>query len=377
MHWTADRHRDDELALNDAELGRGPSVRRLIGIAIFCALVAGAILAIPGLGNLRERLAGADLTLIAVAAACEISSCLAFVAAFRGVFSTRLSWRFSYDVAMAEQAANVLLPTGGAGGLALGAWALRRVGMPADRIGPRTVAFFLITSSVNFAATGVAGLGLALGVLPGEVALATALVPAVLGTAAIAAIAITPRVLAPGRPGSAGRLRRVLAAGRGYLVDGIDDAISLLCSGRPLILLGAVGYMALDVLALAAVFAAFGGGAPTLGAFVLAYTVGQLGGLIPLPGGIGGTDGGLIAAFVLVGTPVGIAAAAILGYRAFQLGVPAILGVTAFARLRRGLDREDHELTRVRGKGALLLPLPGSCRASVGGVAEGAAARVV
>ena len=53
---------------------------------------------------------------------------------------------------MSEQAANVLLPTGGAGGLALGAWALRRVGMPAERIGRRTVAFFLVTSSVNFIA---------------------------------------------------------------------------------------------------------------------------------------------------------------------------------------------------------------------------------
>ena len=80
----------------------------------------------------------------------EVGSCLAFVAAFRGVFSRRLSWRFSYEVGMAEQAANVLLPTGGAGGLALGAWALRRIGMPAERIGRRTVAFFLITSSVNF-----------------------------------------------------------------------------------------------------------------------------------------------------------------------------------------------------------------------------------
>ncbi len=60
---------------------------------------------------------------------------------------------------MAEQAANVLLPTGGAGGLALGAWALKRIGMPADRIGPRTVAFFLITSSVNFAAVILAGPG--------------------------------------------------------------------------------------------------------------------------------------------------------------------------------------------------------------------------
>ena len=61
---------------------------------------------------------------------------------------------------MAEQAANVLLPTGGAGGLALGAWALSRIGMPAERIGRRTVAFFLITSSVNFAAVIFAGLGL-------------------------------------------------------------------------------------------------------------------------------------------------------------------------------------------------------------------------
>jgi uncharacterized membrane protein YbhN (UPF0104 family) len=89
------------------------------------------------------------------------------------------------------------------------------------------------------------------------------------------------------------------------------------------------------------VFAAFGGGAPSLGIFVLAYAVGQLGGLVPLPGGVGGTDGGLIAAFALLGTPVGIAAAAVLGYRAFQLGVPAILGVTAFAQLRRNLGASE------------------------------------
>jgi uncharacterized membrane protein YbhN (UPF0104 family) len=73
---------------------------------------------------------------------------------------------------------------------------------------------------------------------------------------------------------------------------------------------------------------------------VLAYAIGQLGGLVPLPGGIGGTDGGLIAAFALLGTPIAIAAAAVLGYRAFQLGVPALLGVAAFAQLRRSLGRE-------------------------------------
>ena len=103
--------------------------------------------------------------------------------------------------------------------------------------------------------------------------------------------------------------------------------------------LGAFGYMALDVAALAVAFAALGGGAPSIGAFVFAYAVGQLGGLVPLPGGVGGTDGGLILAFGLLGTPVAIAGAAVIAYRVFQLGVPAILGLAAFAQLRRSLDR--------------------------------------
>ncbi len=316
---------------------QGWNGRRLIEVGVFLALIVGAIFALPGLGDLRERLTGADPALIALAAALEIGSCLAFVAAFRGVFSQRLSWRFSYEVGMAEQAANVLLPTGGAGGLALGAWALNGIGMPAERIGRRTVAFFLITSSVNFAAVIFAGLGLGLGLLPGEVALATAVIPAVLAAAALAAIALSPRLLDGAEAGSTGRIRRAIAKGRGYAADGIRDAISLLGSGRPLIVLGAIGYMALDVLALAAVFAAFGGGAPSIGVFVLAYAVGQLGGLVPLPGGVGGTDGGLILTFSLLGTPVAIAAAAVIGYRAFQLGVPAILGITAFGSLRRKL----------------------------------------
>jgi uncharacterized protein (TIRG00374 family) len=313
------------------------SRRRLVEIGLFAALLAGAVVALPGLGELRERLGAADPALVVLAAVFELGSCLAFVAAFRGVFSQHLSWRFSYEVAMSEQAANVLLPTGGAGGLALGAWALRRIGMPAERIGRRTVAFFLITSSINFAAVIVAGLGLGTGLLSGEVAALTALVPALLAAAALVALALLPRLLERGEGEGAGRVRAALANGRGHLVDGIRDGMALFATGRPSVVGGAVGYMALDVLALAAMFAALGGGAPTLAGFVFAYTIGQLGGLVPLPGGVGGTDGGLIAAFALLGTPVAVAAAAVLGYRAFQLGVPAILGITAFAQLRRSL----------------------------------------
>jgi uncharacterized protein (TIRG00374 family) len=104
--------------------------------------------------------------------------------------------------------------------------------------------------------------------------------------------------------------------------------------------LGAVGYMALDVAALAAAFAAFGG-TPPFAAFVFAYVIGQLGGLIPLPGGIGGIDGGLIGALTIYGSPLSQATAAVLAYRAVQLGIPAILGSVAFIQLRRTLSRDE------------------------------------
>jgi uncharacterized membrane protein YbhN (UPF0104 family) len=74
---------------------------------------------------------------------------------------------------------------------------------------------------------------------------------------------------------------------------------------------------------------------------VFGYVVGQLGGLIPLPGGIGGTDGGLIGALVLYGSPLSLATAAVLAYRAFQVGVPAILGAIAFIGLRHTLTGSE------------------------------------
>ena len=96
---------------------------------------------------------------------------------FRGVFCRRMPWRLSYEVAIAAQGTNVLLPSGGAGGLAVAAWALRRTGMPAERIGRRTVAFYLLTSVVNFATAAVAGGLLALGILAGGDSLALTALP--------------------------------------------------------------------------------------------------------------------------------------------------------------------------------------------------------
>jgi uncharacterized protein (TIRG00374 family) len=78
---------------------------------------------------------------------------------------------------------------------------------------------------------------------------------------------------------------------------------------------------------------------------VFAYLIGQLGGLLPLPGGIGGTEGGLVGVFALYHVPLAKSAAAVLAYRALQLWIPAALGSLAFLQLRKTLSREAHAET--------------------------------
>ena len=119
----------------------------------------------PGLGGVRSQLSHASPVWIGTAVVLEVCSCLAYVVLFRAVFCPRMSWRLSYQIGMAEQAANSLLPVSGAGGLALGAWALRRGGMSAEYIGRRTVAFFFLTSLANVGAVIVFASLYALGVL--------------------------------------------------------------------------------------------------------------------------------------------------------------------------------------------------------------------
>jgi uncharacterized membrane protein YbhN (UPF0104 family) len=312
-------------------------------IALAAGVVAAATLAVtslPGLDDVRARLSDAAPGWLALALVFEIASCLACVVVFRGVFCRRLPWRLSYQVALAAQGTNVLLPSGGAGGLALAAWALRRTGMPAERIGRRTVAFYLLTSVVNFATAAVAGALLALGILAGGGSLAFTAGPAAGAALVIAAVLALPRLLASKRGARprTGRIGRALTWLRGALTYGVRDAILLVRSGNPQIIGGAIGFMAFDVAALAATFAAIGK-LPPVGVLLLAYVVGQLGNLIPLPGGVGGAEGGLIAALVLYGTPLGGAAAAVLAYRAFQLGLPALLGGLAVLRLPGVVER--------------------------------------
>ena len=321
---------------------------RVAEIIAVIAVVALAITALPGLDEVRARLQDADPVWVAAIVVAEIASCAGYVLVFRSTFCSEMSWGLSYDIAMAELAANSLLPAGGAGGLALGVWALRQAGMPTSNIARRTVAFFVITSAANFLALIVVGIGVFVGIVAGRGSAVLTLVPALITALGVLLVGFSPRLLrALGQRGAgadparwSGRARLALRTGVGTVADGVDQAIALLRDHSFGVVVGSFAYMAFDIAALGFGFAAVGP-APTFGVLVLGYLIGQLGNLIPVPGGIGGTEGALIGIFALYGVNIPQATAAVLLYRLFQLLIPAFLGVPAFVLLRRRLARAD------------------------------------
>jgi uncharacterized membrane protein YbhN (UPF0104 family) len=290
-----------------------------------------ALLTLPGIEEVRERLSSAQPGWILIAAACSLGSMFGFVRALWAAFDRMVPWRRAVVLGFAEQGANVLLPAGGAGGPALGVLVMRRAGVPPGLAAERHVVLFLATSAVSFAALALAGLGTA---LLGEASPVSTLLPAAAAIAAIALALAFARWTPPQGLGVLGRVWR-------FVHGGLRTTLHVLRRGDRLLIVGAISYYAFDVAALAATFQAFGGGAPPLGEFVLAYTIGHAGALLPTPGGVGGTEGGLIGMFVVYGAPADVATAAVLGYRVFQLGLPAILGAISMLRIRRALADES------------------------------------
>jgi uncharacterized protein (TIRG00374 family) len=326
-------------------LPREYSTRRLRRAALVLTAVGVVVIVVvgllPGLGSVREAVSGARPGWLAIAAGLEVASCLSYVLVFRGVFCRRMRWLVSYEIATAELAANSLLSVGGVGGLALGAWILRRGGMPAAGIGRRTVAFFLLTSLANVVAVIVVGIGLAIGILDGSTGVALGLIPAAAAAVGLWSALAARRLAALLAKRS--RRRRVTEALE-WVSGGVEEALALVRAGEWMTLVGAAGYMLFDVAVLGVCFTAFGMEVPPVGVLLLAYLIGQLGGLIPVPGGIGGIDGGLIGALVLYGVDGTEAAVAVLAYRTLALWVPIVLGVPSLASVRRRLRNEAHDI---------------------------------
>ena len=71
----------------------------------------------------------------------------------------------------------------------------------------------------------------------------------------------------------------------------------------------------------------------------MAYFVGLLGNLLPLPGGLGGVEGAMIGAFAAFGVDFNLSVLAVLSYRGISFWLPTLPGTVAYFQLRRTVAR--------------------------------------
>lgn len=304
------------------------------GLALLGVAIA---LAVPGLRSVLDRAGEASVGWLALAAALELASCLGYVAVVRLVLR-RAPRREVGWLAWAEMAFGAVVPLGGAGGLAVGAWAMRAWGVPWGRVANRSAVIFLLTSAVNAAVLALAGLGILAGLGSHRDPWLYGALPVLAGAGSIAAFMALPLLTRARVPWL--RARRSWTAIE-RMAGWVTDTERVLL-GRDRRLLGALSYLLLDIAALWACLRAVGETPPLL-ALVAGYQVGYLANLVPIPGAIGVLEGGLVGALVLYGLPAGPTAAAVLLYHAIALWLPALGGSAAFIRLRRSLTRRAAE----------------------------------
>jgi uncharacterized membrane protein YbhN (UPF0104 family) len=300
--------------------------RRLLAVAILVTCVVTLLLAVPGLRPVVSAIAHMNPALVVGAVVLELASCLGFVVIFR-LFFDPVPARVSRRLAWVEMGSGALLPGGGLGSLAVGGWLLHLFGMPTRQIVRRSSGLFFLTSAINVLALAVASLILLLGIGRGPHDALRAGLPVLAAVGVSVFVLVLPRLT---RGAGADR------PGPSWISDvgaGIPSARRELAhpSWR---LLGAIGYLLFDIAVLWILFAAVGP-VPPAAPLIVAYLLGYLANAIPIPGGVGVLDAGLVGALALYGLPVTHAAAAVLVYHAIAFWIPSLGGSLGYAALRR------------------------------------------
>lgn len=308
-----------------AKRARAAISRRFIGAVILATATATLLLAVPPLRGVARQVAHVNPVWVAAAVALELGSCVGYVVIFR-LFFDQVPAGAARELAWTEEASGALLPTGGIGALAIGAWLLRQTGMSTRQIIERSSGLFFLTSATNVVALVGGGAMLAMGATGGTDTVALAGIPILAGVVATAVTLALPSLVrrAPGRQWPT------------WLVDlaaGIDGARRALV--RPnWRLLGAIAYLGCDIAALGAAFAATGH-AIQIDALVLGYIIGYIANMLPVPGGFGVLEAGLAGTLIVYGAAPTQAAAAVVIYHAIAFWVPSLGGIIGYARLRR------------------------------------------
>ena len=344
---------DDEAAPSLLEDPRKVVITGLIVLLMF----AGIYVLLPKLIGLEDAIAKmqeGEWQWFVVAIGFNVLAFGSYVALFRGVIGenlVHLDWRESYQITMAGLAASRVLSAGGAGGVILSYWALRKAGMRRAEAAKRMVAFLVLLYAFYVLAVIVFGILLRTGVLPGPDPVSMTIVPA--GIAGGVALIFLLIMLIPGDlqrrlslhgNNWASRLALRLSTVPATISTGSRIAVGFMRTPRRggLAVLGAAGFWASNIGILWATFMAFGIAVP-IGVLVMGFFVGMAATLAPDPAGVGAVDGGLIGAFVIFGFPASSVIAAVLVYRLIAFWMPLPPGIVAFLQLRRTVARWETE----------------------------------
>ncbi len=301
----------------------------LISLAILVALATGLLLAVPGLKGVQREVTHMDGGWIALGLVLEVMSCLGYVVAFLQVFE-RAPIRFGARVALTEQAFGAAVSLGGAGSVTVGAWMLISRGGDTARVAERSAVLFLLTSAVNVVVLAVAGVLLFTGIAPGP---GNPLLSALPAAVAIVTLLFFWYLPALARGGRLQRLPVRFARALELTVASVEATRRYLFT-PDWRTLGAFAYLLCDLGVLLACLKAADASIPVV-PVILAYQIGYMANVLPVPGNIGVLDGSLVGMLVLYGANATRSTAATVVYHAIALWIPATWGTIAFIVLQR------------------------------------------
>jgi uncharacterized membrane protein YbhN (UPF0104 family) len=298
---------------------------RVLGTAIIGVVSVGVLLWVAPPKQVVSSIGHMNPVWLLAAVALELGSCLSYVVVFRRFFPDPPR-RVTRQVAWITMGASAVLPGGNLTSPVTIGWLLRHHGIGARRLVERCGALLSFLILFGFVVNGLAGAFLLGGIGHGPHDLEHAGIPILVSLfvigSAVAAMLIGRRYQG-----------RFVATARSIAASLEGGWQSL--SNPHWRLLGAVGFQCLDIAALWAVCRATGNHLGAL-ALAVAYFIGYVATLIPMPAGLAVLDSGLAGALVLYGFSPAASVSAVLVYHAISIWVPGLGGLVAWLPTRAG-----------------------------------------
>jgi len=296
---------------------------RVLGAVIVGAVSVGVLLRVAPPAQVIDSIGDMNPVWLLAAVALELGSCLSYVVVFRRFFPEPPR-SVSRQVAWIAMGAGAVLPGGNFSSAATTGWLLRHQGIGARRLAERCGALLCFLTLFGFFVNGVAGAFLLVGIGQGPHDLEHSGIP-ILVSLFVIGTAVAAMIIGRRYRSRAPMTARSVAAS----LEGAWQSLS-----HPhWRILGAAGFLWLDMAALWAACRATGHPLSVL-ALALAYFIGYLATMIPMPAGLGVLDSGLAGALALYGFSPAASVGAVLVYHAIAVWVPGLGGLVAWLPTR-------------------------------------------